>query len=128
MACSNVCKLCDNLIISATVTFTTPNLVVNIPAGTYGNGCKYCLVIAQSIPTDTTIAAPVVITIGTDTTTLYPLVDCCGAPVTASQISTRTRYSTRVVTSATGGSFKLLSNCIRSNANNLASLPAPAAE
>ena len=126
MACSNVCKLCDNLVISATVTYTAPNLVVDIPAGTYGNGCKYCLVIAQAIPTTATIAAPVVITIG-GAATQYPLVDCCGAPVTASQISTRTRYSTRVVTSATGGSFKLLSNCIRSNANNLASLPAPTA-
>lgn len=125
MACSNTCKLCDKLIISATVTYTAPNLIINIPAGTYSNCCKYCLVIAQAIPTDATISAPVVITIGTDTTTLYPLIDRCGAPITASQIATRTRYSTRVVTTSTGGSFKLLSNCIRSNLNVLSSLPAP---
>ncbi|MDE6833919.1 MAG: hypothetical protein K2J39_06730 [Ruminococcus sp.] len=31
------------------------------------SGCKYCIVIAQKIPTTTTINAPVVITIGTGT-------------------------------------------------------------
>lgn len=127
MACSNVCKLCDNLIISTNVQLLAGNVVVSIPAGNYGNGCKYCIVIAQAIPTEATLATNVVIAIGADTTTQYPLVDCCGSPITASQISTRTRYSTRVVTNTTGGSFKLLSNCIRSNRNVLTSIPAPTA-
>lgn len=125
MACQNTCKLCENLVISTSVTFAGGNLTIDIPAGAYQNCHKYCLVIAQAIPDTTTITAPVLITIGGAATT-YPVVDRCGAPVTASQVRTRTRYSTRVVTGATGGSFKLLS-CLKSNQNVLNSLPAPAA-
>ena len=33
MACKPVCKLCDKLIISQSVTFAGGNLVINIPAG-----------------------------------------------------------------------------------------------
>ena len=39
MACKNVCKLCDKLVISSAVTFTGGNLVINLPAGNYGDGC-----------------------------------------------------------------------------------------
>lgn len=106
MACKNVCKLCDRLIISQSVTFTGGNVVVNLPAGSYVNGCKYCLVIAQAIPTTATINAPVVITIGTGTE-LYPLTTRCCTPVTICAIRTRTKYSTVVSTTATGGTFKL---------------------
>lgn len=126
MACANTCKLCDNLIISTGVSFTGGNLVIDIPAGNYTNCGKYCIVVAQTIPAATTITAPVVITIGGVTTTTYPLLDRCCSQVTACQIQTRTRYSTRVSTTPTGGSFKLL-GCIKSNANNLVSIPAPTA-
>ena len=68
MACKNVCKLCDKLIISTAVTFTPgTGLIITIPAGAYNDGCKYCIVIAQSIPAATTISAPVFIQIGTGT-------------------------------------------------------------
>ena len=63
MACKNVCKLCDRLIISQAITFTGGNLVVNLPDGSYNNNEKYCIVLAQAIPETTTINAPVVITI-----------------------------------------------------------------
>ena len=73
MACKNVCKLCDRLILSQAVTFTAgTGLVINIPAGSYSDCEKYCIVVAQTIPTTTTVAANVVITIGDDTTA-YPL-------------------------------------------------------
>ena len=107
MACKPTCRLCDRLIISQSVTFTDGNLIVNIPAGSYNNGCKYCIVIAQAIPAATTINAPVVITIGTGTVQ-YPLTNRCCAQVTACGIKTRTKYSTVVSTSTTGGSFKML--------------------
>lgn len=115
--CKNVCKLCDRLVISQAVTFAGGTLTVNIPAGSYANGCKYCLVIAQAIPTATTITAPVVITIG-DGTVEYPLVNQCCAQVTACALRTRTRYATVVSTSATGGSFKMLGRgcCAPNNA------------
>ena len=36
MACKNVCRLCDRLIISSAVTFTAgTGLVIDIPAGAY---------------------------------------------------------------------------------------------
>lgn len=123
MSCPNVKRLCNNLIISDAVTFADGTLTINIPAATYGNGCKYCIVVAQTIPEETTINAPVVITIGTGTTE-YPLLNCDCTAVTACSINTRTRYSTVVCTGIAGGSFKLLGKlpCSRC-ANNLASLP-----
>ena len=123
MNCANVKRLCDRLIISTAVTFADGTLTINIPAGTYGNGCKYCIVIAQAIPAEATINAPVVITIG-DGTTEYDLVNCDCSPVTACSINTRTRYSVIVSTNTTTGVFKLLGRlpCSRC-ADNLASLP-----
>ena len=104
---SYVCKLCDRLILSQAVTFADGTLTINLPAGTYNRGEIYCIVVAQSIPAATTITAPVVITIG-DGTEEYPLTTCNCAQVTACGIRTRTRYTTRVATSATGGSFRML--------------------
>ncbi len=107
MACNNVCRLCRNFVISQAVTFAANTLTINIPAGSYNNGGKYCIVVAQTIPTATTINAPVVITIG-DGTTQYPLVNRCCAQVTACGLRTRTKYATVVMTNPTGGSFKML--------------------
>ena len=100
-------KLCSRFIISEAVTFAGGTLTINLPAGSYANGCKYCIVVAQTIPAATTITAPVVITIG-DGTEEYPLVTRCCAQVTACGIRTRTRYAVVVATDATGGSFKML--------------------
>lgn len=129
MSCTNVCRLCDRLIISEAVTFDGTSLVINLPAGSYANGCKYCIVVAQAIPAATTINAPVVITIG-DGTVEYPLTNRCCAQVTACAIRTRTRYATVVSTSAVGGSFKLLGRPCCAPNNALASIDgtAPAAE
>jgi hypothetical protein len=113
-----VCKLCDRLVISQAVTFTAPNLIINLPAGSYGDGCEYCIVVAQTIPAATTITAPVVVTIG-DGTEQYPLVDQCCAQVTACALRTRTRYKVHVATSATGGSFKMLGRGCCAPTNNL---------
>jgi hypothetical protein len=118
--------LCDRLIISDSVTFADTTLTINIPDGVYGNNCRYCIVVAQTIPAETTITANVVITIGDDTTT-YPLTDCRGIPVSACSINTRTRYTVVVNTTSTSGTFRLVGKvpCTLCN-NNLSSLPAPA--
>lgn len=121
MACKPVCRLCDRLVISQSVTFTGGNLVVNIPAGSYRSGEKYCIVVAQAIPNTATINAPVVITIGTGTQQ-YPLTNRCCVPVTACGIRTRTRYSTVVATSGTTGTFRLLGNACPCPSNNLAAI------
>ncbi len=128
MACKPVCKLCNHLIISQAVTFAGGNLIINLPAGAYNNGEKYCIVVAQAIPAATTINAPVVITIGAGTQQ-YPLTNRCCAQVTACGIRTRTRYSTLVSTSSTTGTFKLLGNICPCPTNNLRSIngTAPAA-
>ena len=109
MACKNVCRLCQRLAISTAVEFTGGNLVITLPANSYANGEKVCIVIAQTIPAETTINAPVVIQIG-EGTEQYPLTTRCCAQVTACGVRTRTKYSTNVVTSATGGTFRLLGN------------------
>ena len=128
MSCNNICKLCDRLVISQAVTFTGGNLVINLPAGAYQDNCKYCIVVAQAIPTTTTINAPVYVTIGTGTV-LYPLNKCDCTQATACSIRTRTRYPVRVETTPTGGVFKLLGRVCCSPNNNLRAIngTAPAA-
>lgn len=123
-----VCRLCDRLVISQAVTFAAGTLTINLPAGTYNNGCRYCIVVAQAIPAATTITAPVVITIG-DGTEEYPLTDRCCAQVAACGLRTRTRYAVCVATSATGGTFKMLGRPCCSPDNRLTGIDgtAPAA-
>lgn len=135
MACKNVCKLCDRLILSQSITFTAGTggapgtLVVNLPAGSYNNNCKYCIVLAQAIPTTATIGANVVFTIGTGTQQ-YPLVNRCCRPVTVCGIRSRYKYSVCVETTATGATFKMLGNGFCQPNNNLRSVngTAPVAE
>ena len=122
MACKTICRLCNKLVISQSVTFTAgTGLIINIPAGSYADGQKVCLVIAQRIPAETTITAPVFITIGTGTQQ-YPLNRCDCTQATACNLRTRTRYSTRISTTATGGAFKLLGRPCCAPSNALASI------
>lgn len=109
MACKPVCRLCNHLVISQSVTFNGTDLVINLPAGSYNNNEKYCIVVAQAIPATTTINAGVVITIGTGTQQYRLTTNCC-RPVSACNIKTRTRYSTCVETSTTTANFRMLGN------------------
>lgn len=128
MSCKPICKLCDKLVISQAVTFTDGTLIINLPAGSYNDGCKYCIVVSQAIPAETTINAPIVVTIGTGTVQ-YPLTNRCCSQLTACAIRTRTRYCTVVSTTPTGGTFKLLGTACPCPTNNLTSIDgtAPAA-
>lgn len=121
MSCKNICKLCPRFVISQAVTYADGVLTVNLPAGSYCNGGKYCIVIAQSIPSTAIIGAPVVVTIGTGTVQ-YPLIKCNCKQVTACALRARTRYSTVVETTPTGGSFKLLGKPCCAPNNDLASI------
>lgn len=121
MSCRNVCHLCDNFIISNSVTFTGGNLVIDLPAGSYANNRKVCIVVAQSIPNTTTINAPVYITIGGGAV-LYPLVKRNCRQVTACGLRTRTRYSTIVETTNDSGLFRMLGNPCCSPDNRLAAI------
>ena len=130
MSCNKRCNtLCPNLVISTSVSVVTVNgvdtLLINIPDGTYGANCKYCIIVSQSIPSTATINMPVAISIGGDTATVYPLTNRCCAQITACAIRTRTRYPVCVSTSATGGTFKVLNGLCCAPNNALASLPAP---
>ena len=127
MACQNVCRLCPRLAISTAVEFTDGNLVITLPAASYNNGEKVCIVIAQTIPAETTINAPVVIQIG-DGTEQYPLTTRCCAQVSACGVRTRTRYATRVITSATGATFRMLGNPMCTPNYNLVSINGTAPE
>lgn len=119
--CKPVCKLCNRLVISQSVNFSGGTLIINIPAGSYNDGEKYCIVIAQSIPSTATIGAPVVVTIGTGTT-LYPLNKCNCAQATACNIRSRTRYAVCVSTTPTGGSFRMLGNVCCAPSSNLSAI------
>ena len=132
--CNKNCRICNRLIISDSVSVVTVDgtdtLVIDLPATTtsaYLNGCKYCIVVAQAIPTTATIAMPVAFSIGGDTTTVYPFVGCQCRPVTACSIQTRTKYPVCVVTTATGGSFRSLRRLNCYPTSTLASLPVTAA-
>lgn len=122
--CNNgpaVQKLACNTVISQSVTYASGVLTINIPAGSYNNCCTYGLIIAQNIPNDTIIGAPVVITIG-DGTVTYPLLKCNGAPATVFNLNTRTKYLVKVSTTATGGSFRMLGKSCCSHATVLDSI------
>lgn len=127
MSCKPSCKLCDKLVISQSVTVVpvdgTDTLVIDLPLRTYGDCCKYCIIIAQNIPSTATINMPVAFSVGGVTTTVYPFVRCDCSQITACGIRTRTRYSTIVSTNATGGVFKSLGGICCCPNNNLASLP-----
>lgn len=121
MSCKPICSLCRKLRISQNVVFSGGNLIINLPAGSYNDGEKICIIVAQAIPSTTTITAPVVITVG-EGTQQYPLTKCNCAPVTACSIRTRTRYSVCVNTTATGGTFRLLGNPCCAPNNRLTSI------
>ena len=129
--CKNNCKICDRLVISNSVTVAAvggvDTVLIDIPAASYNDCQRLCLVIAQTIPETATINAPVAITIGGDTTTVYPLVRCDCSQATACAIRTRTRYPLRVSTSATGGVFKALRGLSCCPDNRLQAIPAPVA-
>lgn len=131
MSCKASCRLCDKLVISQSVTIVTidgvDTVIIDLPARAYNDNCKYCVIIAQTIPTTATIGSPVAFSIGGDTTTVYPFVRCDCSQITVCGIRTRTRYSTVVSTNAIGGVFKSLGGISCFPTNNLTSLPAPAA-
>lgn len=123
--CYNSCNECPRKIFSTDVLLdTTGTLVIDIPAQTFVNRQRGCLVITQAFPDETTITAPVAISIGGDTTTLYPLLDCSGAQVIASRLRTRRRYPFKVTTTATGGSFVILKNLSCGPDDTLSVIPA----
>lgn len=125
MACPN--RLCKRFIFSDSVTFTSPNLIINIPEASYNNGERYCLVVGQGIPEDTTIAASVGITIGDDADTIYPLVNSNCTNVSACGIATRGIYPVIVRTNIQSGVFKLINSvgCCGCNTQSAPALPIP---
>lgn len=128
--CNKSCKICDRIVISTSVAVVTVDgvdtLVIDVPAATYRDCQRICLVIAQSIPVTATIAMPVAISIGGDTTTVYPLVRCDCAQVTACSVRTRTRYPLKVSTTSTGGVFKVLRGLSCAPNSALDVIPVPA--
>lgn len=122
MACKNTCRLCKNLIISTAVSFNAENdsLYIQIPEGSYNDCQKYCIVVAQTIPTDTIIGAPVYIQMGTGNA--YPLQKRNCAQATACSIRSRTKYSTVVRTTETGGVFCLCGDVACAPINNLTAI------
>lgn len=128
--CVRDCRLCPKFVISTGVTFVDDELVINLPQRNYGNCVKYCIVVAQDIPAETTINAPVVFTIGTDETIVYPFLNRDCTPIRASQMRVGTVYSSRVFTGIEEGVFKYIGKCcLPSNATTtIASLPIPTAE
>ena len=121
MSCKNVCRICDRLVLSQSITFDGTNLIVNLPAGSYNNNEKYCVILAQTIPTTATIGAEVLFTIG-DGTEEYPLVNKCCRPVTVCGVRTRTKYSLCVQTTATTATFRMLGNPSCAPNNNLSAI------
>lgn len=118
--CKRRCdRFCSNLIFSDSVTVgtidATPSLLIDVPDVGYFNCRKFCLGVIQSIPDTATVNMPVYITIGGDATVGYPLVDCNGLQLVASQIENRYKYKIQVFRNLTIGVFKVynLPNCYR---------------
>ncbi len=108
MACKNICKMCNRLVVSTTITVAAGEMIITLPAGAYLQGEKYCLVLAQAIPADAVDPGLPVVIQTTGDTTDYPLLDKAGLQVTADQLRTRTRYATRIYETLTGSAFRLI--------------------
>lgn len=125
--CRNVCRLCDRFVASESITFTPGTggapgtLVIDLPAGSYNDGEKYCIILTDVIPPTTAIGANVVFTIGGGDVQ-YPLVNRCCRPIMACGIRTRYKYSVCVETTATGAVFKMLGTPFCQPNNNLRSV------
>ena len=106
------CKLCNNLILSTAINYdaATNSVLVGLPANTFENCQKYCIVLAQAIPEAATINSQVLFTIGTNPTQ-YPFVNKDCVPVYATQIRTRRIYPIKVNTSINTGVFKYIGSC-----------------
>ena len=126
----NCYRLCNNLVISDSVTVVTVDgtdtLVIDVPATTFADGCRYEIVVAQTIPDTATINMPVAISIGGSTDVVYPLTRCDCAQITACAIRARTKYPVLVATNAIGGVFKVLRRLPCYPNNRLRTLPVPA--
>lgn len=120
---SNSCgKLCSHFVVTTEVAFTDGSLVYTLPDNKIYSNCeKFCIVLGQAIPEETTRNAPVVFVVGTGTTQ-FPLLTRCGTPVTQGQVDTRRIYPVRVMTSATSGSLVALCPLGNSSATPFASL------
>jgi hypothetical protein len=110
------CEICKKIVISNSVTFSGGTLNINIPAGTYNDDENYCILVAQTIPTSTTIGSSVFVTIGSGTQQ-YQLCSCDGTPVTACKIGKRNVYPVRVETTPTSAVFRLTRHCCCVNRN-----------
>lgn len=125
--CNNSCNECPRKIYSSGVSVVTvagtDTLVIDVPAQSFVNGQRGCIVITQNIPTTATIATPVAISIGGNTTTVYPVVSCDCSQVTPCALRTRRRYPFKVSTTPTGGVFKILRNLSCAPDNNLNIIP-----
>ena len=126
MSCQNVCKLCPRLIISESVLFdpTTNSLDITIPDNGYRDCDTVCIVVAQAIPSSTTINALVYIVVGG---TRFPLVKCSCSQAVSCEIQTRTKYKTRVVTNTVSGTFRLQGRIYCTRPSNLTTLPTTSA-
>lgn len=120
--CTNVCRLCKNLVISESVLFdpTTNSLDITIPDNGYRNCDIVCIVVAQTIPTSTTINALINIVVGG---TRFPLVKCDCSQASACEIQTRTKYKTRIITNTISATFRLQGKICCARPSNLVDLP-----
>ena len=122
MACKNTCRLCPNFVVSTALTFDagTDTLNITLPNNGYRRGDKVCIVVTQEIPEGTTLTALVNVTVEGST---FPLLRCNCSQVTAREISTRTKYSTCVVTNTVSGAFKLIGKSYLCCPDSLFALP-----
>lgn len=106
MNCYKILRIDPRSITPVAVTFAADTLTINLPQMAYNVGGVYFLRLTKPIPEDTTINAPVVITIG-DGTVTYPLLSKCGGQVTAASLRSGYSYPVTVV-SGDSGAFKVL--------------------
>ena len=127
----NQCKpnrLCPHYIISDSVTVVTVDgvdtLLIDLPAGTYGNCEKYCIIVRTLPSRGVVVNMPVALSIGGNTTTVYPLI-CgrTGLQAVGCQVSGRSCIKVCVRTNTTTGVFRAFEGLNSYCPDVLASLP-----
>lgn len=107
---NNNCRICQNIVVSTNVAIVSGNMVITIPAGSYKNNQRLCILIAQTIPVSAT-PLPVVIQV-TGSTVNIPFRTICGHNVYSDQLRTRTIYPAYAATDSQTFVYRLKERCL----------------
>lgn len=119
------CRICSNIVVSTNVAISGSEMVITIPAATYTNNEKLCILVAQAIPASATPLPVVIQVTGASATT--PFRTTCGHNIYSDQLRTRTIYPSYAATDSQTFVYRLKERCLPCTSYAFADVIPPAA-